>query len=265
MHQVLLNLCVNARDAMPQSGVLSVSLLNRHLDPEDAAAISGARSGDWLTIEVTDSGTGIPQDVLPLIWDSFYTTKPEGKGTGLGLPTVRNIVKEHGGFIQVETAVGRGSTFRVFLPANREDKARPDSESPFPQSPGREEYILVVDDDVSVREIVSAVLSQGGYRVLECADGVEAIVNYNAKSRDIALVITDVDMPNLGGAILAATLLRLNPGLRIIAMSGHTSSAVNRDQVDEVKGVAAAFLQKPFTAAELLGVVDRVLHPDTQP
>ena len=265
MHQVLLNLCVNARDAMPRGGTLGVSLHNRHLEPEGAAAIPGARAGDWLIIEVKDDGTGIPKDVLPLIWDSFYTTKPEGKGTGLGLPTVRNIVREHGGFIQVETAVGHGSTFRVFLPANREDKARPDSESPFPQAPGREEFILVVDDDVSVREIVSAVLNQGGYRVLECADGVEAIVNYNARSRDIALVITDVDMPNLGGAILAATLLRLNPGLRIIAMSGHTSSAVNRDQVDEIKGMATAFLQKPFTATALLAAVHRVLHADPQP
>jgi PAS domain S-box-containing protein len=266
IHQVVLNLCVNARDAMPHGGTLTVRLGNRPLDAESAAAIPGARAGDWVVLEVSDTGTGIPPDVLPHIWDSFFTTKAPGSGTGLGLPTVRSIVSEHTGFIQVETAVGRGTTFRIFLPASRDGEGSGSgSASPFAEALGREELILVVDDDESVREIITAILRQGGYRVLACADGVEAIVQYNTKSQEIALVITDVDMPNLGGAILAGTLLKLNPRLRIIAMSGLTSVAANSTDLTEIKVLATAYLQKPFLAADLLATVQRVLQPEPQP
>lgn len=262
IHQVLLNLCVNARDAMPQGGTLTLRVGNRRLEAEDAAAIPDARAGDWLVLEVADTGTGIPADIVPRIWESFFTTKAPGKGTGLGLATVRSIVTAHLGFVDLETEVGKGTTFRVFLPASRDPDAKgAESGSPFPPpAAAREELILVVDDDASVREIVAAVLAQHGYRVMMCADGIEAIVNYNAKSRDIALVITDVDMPNLGGAILAATLRRLNPQLRIVAMSGLSSAAGAREDVEEIKRHAAAFLPKPFSAADLLAVVHRVLH-----
>lgn len=262
IHQVLLNLCVNARDAMPQGGTLSIRLGNRHLDADEAAAIPEARAGDWLVMEVADTGTGIPPEIVSRIWESFFTTKAPGKGTGLGLATVRSIVTAHLGFIQLETAVGKGTTFRVFLPASRDrEAAAGESGAPFPPPvTAREELILVVDDDASVREIIAAVLAQHKYRVITCADGIEAIVNYNAKARDVALVITDVDMPNLGGAILAGTLRRLNPQLRIIAMSGLSSAAGSRDDIEEIKRIAVAFLPKPFSAADLLGVVHRVLQ-----
>ncbi|MBX3749280.1 MAG: PAS domain S-box protein [Opitutaceae bacterium] len=264
IHQVLLNLCVNARDAMPQGGTLAIRVGNRHLDADEAAGIPDARAGDWLVLEVADTGTGIPADIVPRIWESFFTTKAPGKGTGLGLATVRSIVNAHMGFVGLETEVGKGTTFRIFLPASRDPESKGgESGSPFPvPAATREELILVVDDDASVREIIAAVLAQHDYRVVTCADGVEAIVNYNAKSRDIALVITDVDMPNLGGAILAATLRRLNPQLRIIAMSGLSSAGVARDDVEEIKRIAAAFLPKPFSATDLLAVVHRVLHPE---
>ncbi len=264
IHQILLNLCVNARDAMPQGGTLSIRVGNRHLESDEAAAIPEGRAGDWLVLEVADTGTGIPADILPHIWDSFFTTKAPGKGTGLGLATVRSIVTAHMGFVSLETAVGKGTTFRIFLPASRDHETKGnESGAPFPPPAAiREELILVVDDDASVREIIAAVLAQHDYRVVTCADGVEAIVNYNAKSRDIALVITDVDMPNLGGAILAATLRRLNPQLRIIAMSGLSSAGVARDDVEEIKRIAVAFLPKPFSATDLLAVVHRVLHPE---
>ncbi len=264
IHQILLNLCVNARDAMPQGGTLAIRVGNRHLDSDEAATFPEGRAGDWLVLEVADTGTGIPADIVPHIWDSFFTTKAPGKGTGLGLATVRSIVTGHMGFVGLETAVGKGTTFRIFLPAVRDHEAKAsESGSPFPPPAStREELILVVDDDASVREIIAAVLAQHDYRVVTCADGVEAIVNYNAKSRDIALVITDVDMPNLGGAILASTLRRLNPQLRIIAMSGLSSAGVARDDVEEIKRIAAAFLPKPFSASDLLAVVHRVLNPE---
>lgn len=267
IHQVLLNLCVNARDAMPQGGTLSIRVSNRKLDSDEAAALPEARAGEWLVLEVADTGTGIPADIVPHIWDSFFTTKAPGKGTGLGLATVRSIVTAHLGFIGLETAVGKGTTFRVFLPASRDPEAKAsESGSPFPvPATIREELILVVDDDASVREIIAAVLAQHDYRVITCADGIEAIVNYNAKARDIALVITDVDMPNLGGAILAATLRRLNPQLRIVAMSGLSSAGVAREDVEEIKRIAAAFLPKPFSATDLLAVVHRVLNPNPNP
>jgi PAS domain S-box-containing protein len=265
IHQVLLNLCVNARDAMPHGGTLTVNISNRCLGPAEAGGIPGARAGDWLVLEVADTGTGIPPDVLPHIWDSFFTTKTSDKGTGLGLATVRGIVTGHLGFIQLETTVGHGTTFRIFLPASQEVEHKAVSDTPLPVPKGREELILVVDDDVSIREIVGEILSQQGYQVLSCADGVEAIVNYNRRSREIALVITDVDMPNLNGAILTSTLLKLKPDLPIVAISGLASIGVNSLNVAEAKLMATAFLTKPFTAVDLLAVVHRVLHPKPQP
>lgn len=260
MHQVLLNLGVNARDAMPDGGMLRLGMQNRSLSLDEAMAIPGAKRGDWLVLEVSDTGTGIPPDVLPRIWDSFFTTKGAGKGTGLGLATVRSIVTTHLGFIAVDTAVGQGTTFRVYLPASRADDAIPDTMPPIPIDRGREEQVLVVDDDALVRDIIKTVLNQHGYRVIDCADGVEAIVQYNTHSRDIALVITDVDMPNLNGAVLAGTLRKLSPRLRIIAMSGHNSNGVGQAILVEAKALTNAFLGKPFTAATLLKTVHAVLE-----
>lgn len=262
IHQVLLNLGVNARDAMPEGGTLGIALKNRTLSLDEAERIPGAKRGDWLVLEVSDTGMGIPPEILPRIWDSFFTTKATGKGTGLGLATVRSIVTAHLGFVEVDTAVGRGTTFRVFLPASRVEGEKPDTMPPIPTDRGREEHVLIVDDDELVRDIIKTVLSQHGYRVIDCADGVEAIVQYNTRSRDIALVITDVDMPNLNGAVLAGTLRKLSPRLRIIAMSGHNSDGVGKAILQEAKELTNAFLAKPFTAAALLKTVHSVLETD---
>ncbi|MCW5548621.1 MAG: PAS domain S-box protein [Opitutaceae bacterium] len=258
IHQVLLNLLVNARDAMPDGGTLTVALANRTLSVEDVANQPEARPGDWLLITVGDTGTGIPPDVLPRIFDAFFTTKAKGKGSGLGLTTVRTIVQAHHGFIKVESEPGRGTTMRIFLPASREQAPEePAAATGLPEGQG--ELILLVDDDPSVRESMEVVLRQGNYRVLTCSDGVEAIVLYQSQSGKIDLVITDVDMPNLNGAVLAATLHQLQPSLRIIAISGLASAA--NATVTEARRHARAFLQKPFGAAELLRTVHEVLHP----
>ena len=164
IHQVLLNLGVNARDAMPSGGQLSFAVLNRKLDDAAAAKIKGGRSGNWLVVEVADTGTGIPEAVLERMWDSFFTTKAEGKGSGLGLATVRSMVELHRGFVEVETVEKKGTVFRVFLPATETVGAGSQSSHPFPAARGRTELIMVVDDDEMVREITQAVLTDFGDR-----------------------------------------------------------------------------------------------------
>jgi len=261
IHQVLLNLCVNARDAMPHGGTLSIGATNRRLDESEAASIPEARPGAWLVFEVGDTGTGIPPQVLEQIWTPFFTTKSEGKGSGLGLSTVRGIVANHNGFSELHSEVGRGTTFRVFLPAV--EGASPGSKSvpPFEISEGRGELILLVDDDALIRDTGAAILERHGYRVVSCADGVEAISVFSARANDISLVITDVDMPRLGGAELAAALSRIRPNIGLLIVSG-----LPRNKFDGPGGLAAkeltsAFLAKPFHAAELLRVVHSLLHP----
>jgi two-component system cell cycle sensor histidine kinase/response regulator CckA len=258
IHQVLLNLCVNSRDAMPDGGTLTISLSNRIITAEEVATIPEAKPGDWLVMEVTDTGTGIPPEVLPRIFDVFFTTKAPGKGTGLGLNTTRTIVQAHHGFIQVKTEPGQGTTMRIFLPAST-DPAAEEPSAAHALVKGNGELILLVDDDPNVRESLETVLVQCGYRVLPCADGVEAIVLYQSNSSKIDLVITDVDMPNLNGAVLAATLHQLKPDLRIIAISG-LSSATHIALADAKKHVST-FLHKPFGAMDLLRAVHELLHP----
>jgi len=262
IHQVLLNLGVNARDAMPSGGQLSFAVLNRKLDDAAAAKIKGGRSGNWLVVEVADTGTGIPEAVLERMWDSFFTTKAEGKGSGLGLATVRSMVELHRGFVEVETVEKKGTVFRVFLPATETVGAGSQSSHPFPAARGRTELIMVVDDDEMVREITQAVLTDFGYRVIAGVDGVEGIVKYSAKALEIDLLITDVDMPNMNGAVLLTTLRRLTPELKIIGMSGMTMSKGESGALQEVQQKANAFLAKPFTAHALLNTVRAVLEAD---
>ena len=258
IHQVLLNLGVNARDAMPNGGVLTIAMFNRSIAAADTAT-PNMHAGNWLVIEVTDTGTGMPPDVLAKIWDAFFTTKIEGKGTGLGLSTVRSIVDGHSGFVQVETEMGEGTTFRIFLPVNEVVDLAETSPQNTEVGQGRDELILVVDDDSTGREVTQAVLMLHGYKVIVCADGIEALVHYSTNTRDIALVITDVDMPNLNGAVLLSTLRELAPDLRAIAMSGLESDVAGSSAVGDAKKLANAFLTKPFTADILLKTVQEVL------
>ncbi len=261
IHQVLLNLCVNARDAMPQGGTLHIRAANRRLSVEEAGKIPGGRPGAWLMLEVADTGTGILPEVLQHIWEPFFTTKGAGKGTGLGLATVRGIVVTHHGFIELHTEAGRGTTFRVFLPAVENETAAAASVHPFAIPEGHGELVLVVDDDKAVRDVVAAMLRRYNYRVLCCNDGVEALELFTANLNEFVLVITDVDMPKLGGAGLTRMLLQLRPDLRVLAISGLSQSAADIASIPEARKLAHAFLQKPFKFEDLLGAVHRLLHP----
>ena len=261
IHQMLLNLCINARDSMPQGGTLRLTARNRRLDAVEAGAIAGARPGPWIVIEIADTGTGIPPEILARIWEPFFTTKAVGKGTGLGLSTVRGLVASHQGFIELHTEVGRGSVFRLFLPAADSESGPPGTAAPFVIPDGAGELILVVDDDTSIREIVAKVLVNHGYRVVSCKDGVEAIALFATQSDKLVLVITDINMPYVGGAVLVRALLQIRPDIRLIAMSGLDHSESDDLEVQEVEKLVHVFLRKPFKADDLLKTVHRLLHP----
>jgi PAS domain S-box-containing protein len=259
IHQVLLNLCVNARDAMPEGGILRITAANRVLDEEQARSISGARPGAWLVIEVTDTGVGVPPEVLAHIWEPFFTTKEKGKGTGLGLSTVRGIVASHRGFVTVESETGRGSVFRVFLPAT-DEKPADNGAAPLLAAPlGNGETVLVVDDDTAVCETIVDNLIKHNYRVLSARDGIEAISQLTTHHSGIALVIMDVDMPHLGGAALARAAAQLSPSLRLLVISGLSGDRENNSPLEAAKKLAHAYLAKPFTSEDLLHTMRRVL------
>ena len=256
MHQVLLNLCVNARDAMPQGGTLSVNARNLALDEHFAATNSEAKPGPYVMISVTDTGAGIPPAVRERIFEPFFTTKPLGQGTGLGLSTVQGIVKGHGGFVSLDSEVSKGTEFRVYLPAKPAGKeAAPEAErSPMPV--GKGEWILVVDDEASIRSIAQQTLELFGYHVVTANDGAQAVSVCAQNIGKIKLMLTDMMMPIMDGAATIRAVRTLDPKVKIIAASGNTM---------ETSGAVAtqfranAVLQKPFSAEHLLKLVRKVL------
>jgi two-component system, cell cycle sensor histidine kinase and response regulator CckA len=260
VHQVLLNLVVNARDAMPDGGTLSLRAENRVVDEAVAAGIPGSRPGSFLVVHVSDTGTGIAPDVLARMWEPFFTTKEAGKGTGLGLPTVRGIVEDHGGFIHIETTPGRGTAFNIYFPAAEDAAELDEPTDPVAVPRGNNELILLVDDEAHVRDLATSILTHHGYRVLAARDGVEAVAQFAPRSDEIRVIVTDLQMPNLDGAALAAVIRRLNPQAKLIAASG--MSGVTAAQGHPLARMADAFLPKPFRADALLGSVHRLLHPE---
>lgn len=255
LHQMLLNLCVNARDAMPSGGRLRLGARNCELDEDGAARIEGARAGDWVVLTVEDTGTGISMDLLPRIWDPFVTTKPEGMGTGLGLAAVKEIVETHTGFIAVETVAGRGTTFRVFLPASSASTLTLDSGTPREGPAGSGEWILVVDDESLIRKLTTTALAKAGYRVTMADNGAEALDMIKARPEQFDLVLTDIDMPELNGAQLAAAVAAMRPTLPVVAMSGLSSPTSGVEPAT----FSGGSLPKPFTGDELLRVVREAL------
>jgi len=250
VHQVLLNLCVNARDAMPHGGNLALSVENTVLNEHYDAMHVRAKAGHYVCISVTDSGTGMPPAIVEKIFEPFFTTKKVKHGTGLGLSTAMAIVKSHAGAINVYSEPGKGTKFKVFLPAmdltSQSSQAQAE-EAEFPRGNG--ETVLLVDDEASIIIVTSETLQAFGYRVLTAADGAEAVAAYAQHQRDVALVLTDMAMPIMGGAATIRALTKINPAVKIIAASG---LSVGAGETEPPETGIKRFLIKPYTAQALL-------------
>jgi CheY-like chemotaxis protein len=245
---------VNARDAMPAGGQLTISVENTSANDLDAHV--GARAGPHVTIQVEDEGAGIADTNLEKIFDPFFTTKEVGKGTGLGLSTSLAIVKSHGGVIRVSSEVGKGTRFRIYLPA-RTAADMPELDGETAELPrGNGETVLVVDDEASIRQVARQTLEAFGYRVLTAADGAQAVAVFAQHHAEIAVVLTDMMMPVMDGGTAIQVLLKMKPSVRIIAASGLALDA-------GVTGAAGAavkhFLPKPYTVEVVLKVLKQVL------
>jgi nitrogen-specific signal transduction histidine kinase/ActR/RegA family two-component response regulator len=262
LHQVLLNLCVNARDAMPAGGRLSITAQNVRIDENYAGMSPEAKPGAYACLIVTDTGTGIPPEVMDKIFDPFFTTKEVGKGTGLGLSTLIGVVKNHSGFVTVESEVGRGSTFKIYLPAEpgaKEDA--PADAMPTEVPRGNGETILVVDDEANIRDVIGQTLEQYGYRVLIAADGGEACAKFALHLAEIKVVLTDLDMPVMGGVVMTQVLRKMNPAIRIIISSGKISDRTDPAGAAALQDLEVnSILTKPYTAEAVLRLVHELLH-----
>lgn len=255
LHQVLVNLCVNARDAMPNGGLLKLSVQNLVVDTSYMQKHIDAKIGAYVLLTVSDTGTGIPPEIIDRIFEPFFTTKEFGKGTGLGLSTAIGIVKSHGGFITVSSTVNQDTEFKVFLPAFIPSTTTIEEDFEFPIGNG--ETILIVDDEAAIREITQKSLEAYGYQTLTATNGVEAISLYTQHPQDINVVMVDMMMPTMDGAMAIRTLKAINPQVKIVAISG----LVTGDKLSELTGVDVdAFLTKPFTAKDLLITLNQVLY-----
>jgi len=257
IHQVLLNLCVNARDAMPNGGTLTVSVENITLDRNYAAMNPEAKAGPYVLLKVKDTGTGIPPEVLDRIFEPFFTTKEVGKGTGIGLSTLHAIVKGHGGFVTVETEVGKGTEFSVYLPAVEATVKESDETKQTVLPKGSGELVLIAEDEPVIREITKELLEQHGYRTIVANDGVEALSLYLQHKDEVKLVVLDMIMPYMDGPTTIRALEKMNPDIKVIAVSGSTEKF-------KVAEAAARkplrFLPKPYTTDKLLETLNEVLH-----
>jgi CheY-like chemotaxis protein len=253
METLLMNLAVNARDAMPEGGILSLAAAAVTLDPAEAGSTQDSRSGQFVRLSVSDTGSGIPPEVLPRIFEPFFTTKPIGKGTGLGLATVYGIAKQHHGWVEVQSQVNHGTAFHVFLPVLPASEPRKTPPPTSPAKPAARETILVVDDEPDLRELVAQVLESGGYKVVSAGSGAQALEKWDQRLGDIHLLLTDIVMPDgLTGRKLADRLRSEDPRLRVIFTSGY-SAGLPGTELANVE--ARSFLAKPYRPATLLRFV----------
>ncbi|MBN2337648.1 MAG: PAS domain S-box protein [Acidobacteria bacterium] len=253
VEQVVMNLVVNARDALPEGGTIRVETGRVEIG---GAEEEGASPGPYVRLAVIDDGVGMDAKTRERIFEPFFTTKPERKGTGLGLSTVYGIVRQSGGFIRVASEMGKGTTVEVFFPPARDAEAPPDRESGPPEAAGGAETVLLAEDEGAMRALAGRVLRDGGYTVLEAADGMEALRLAREYAGEIQLVVSDVVMPGMGGRALVEQLCAIRPRIRALFISGYDDAAISRQGVLE-PGVA--FLQKPFTPHQLARKAREVL------
>lgn len=256
VHQVLMNLCVNARDAMPDGGQLTITAENVSLDEYFVEFNPEAKLGRYVLLQVSDTGTGIPPAILDRIFDPFFTTKDQGKGTGLGLSTVLGIVKGHGGFVQVFTRPAEGTTFKAYFPASESAAVQSDTSRLSALPRGNAELVLVVDDEEAIRNVARRILEKNGYRVLVASNGAEGLVTYAHNMDMIRVVLTDMMMPAMDGVTLIRSLRSYTPELPIIAMSG----LLEQEQESARSGARIdGFISKPFSSERLLVTIHEIL------
>jgi CheY-like chemotaxis protein len=260
LQQVLLNLCQNARDAMPQGGRLTLANNAVLLTESDLPKMPEAKPGSYVRLTVADTGSGIAPEIMDKIFDPFFTTKPPDKAAGLGLSTALGIVRSHGGFIQVQSEVDRGSRFEVYLPAAPKPELADAGAEACELPQGKGELILVVDDEASVCEVTKIILEKHGYRVMAAEGGSEAVALFAQHRDDIKAVLTDMAMPFMDGPATIRALRRIDPEIKIIVASGLDSDAFD----DELPGLKAeAVLTKPYMGEKLLATLSRVLKGET--
>jgi two-component system, cell cycle sensor histidine kinase and response regulator CckA len=256
IQQVLMNLCVNARDAMPNGGTLTIRLGQTSIDAATASKYPGSKPGPYALLSVRDTGLGIAPEHVANIFDPFFTTKAPDKGTGLGLASVFGVIESHGGFVQVDSALGSGSEFQVYLPAQRAEHI-PDSqtqsgEGPLPHEP----LLLLVDDGPAILRVLGSSVRRRGYRVLEAKDGLSALAEIEQRGHEIAAVVTDLIMPKLDGLELVKAVRSRNLDVPVMVMTG----AITAEQVESFRALGVReILRKPFGADVFLGSLTRLL------
>jgi CheY-like chemotaxis protein len=266
MNQVLMNLCLNACDAMPEGGRLTLETSRQAVGPEHTQAFVEARPGAFVRLRVADTGTGVAPELLPRIFDPFFTTKPPGKGTGLGLAMVFGIVKQHEGWVECRSEPGRGTRFDVYLPAHEgpagpspapavAPTAAPAVAPPAAPGEGGGRSVLVADDNDLLRALATTILRRHGYRALAARDGLEAVEAFEHEGGRIDLVILDLTMPRLSGREALRRLRRINPDVRVLFISGYSADRLGDDERRHIAG----FIAKPYRERDLIQAVQEAL------
>jgi two-component system, cell cycle sensor histidine kinase and response regulator CckA len=256
VQQALMNICLNARDAMPEGGTLKIASRNQRMVPDQASPLRGMKEGSYIRLTLADTGTGMSPEVRNRIFEPFFTTKAKGQGTGLGLSMVYGIIQNHGGMIEVQSHAGTGSTFTVFLPAVASAALNGEEISPVPDIHQGQETVLLVDDEEIIRGLGIDILEDRGYRVFSASEGREAVRIYRERFREIDLVILDVMMPGIGGKETYRRLRAINPQVKVLLSSGYSTNG----EVGEIlKLGVSGFVQKPYREEELAAKVRKVL------